>query len=72
MNKKNKFTRNLPFFICSIFAVIVLGCYALAVARFHVRALRAGAVAVLIYAAVTLTVFLISRRRNAPTMSTSC
>lgn len=69
MNKKNKFMKNLPFFICSIFAVVVLGCYALAVARFHVRALRAGAVAVLIYAAVALTVFLISRGRNAPVIS---
>ena len=69
MNKKNKFTKNLPFFICSIFAVTVLGCYALAVARFHVRALRAGAVAVLIYAAVTLAVFLISRRKSASVIS---
>lgn len=69
MNKKNKFMKNLPFFICSIFAVVVLGCYAIAVARFHVRALRAGAVAVLIYAAVTLAVFLISRGKNASTIS---
>ncbi len=69
MNKNNKFSKNLPFFICSIFAVVVLGCYAIAVARFRVRPLRAGAVAVLIYAAVALIVFLITRRRSTSVIS---